>query len=139
MSTSALDRSTRYLAYLIDEGYRPQMDDPHCIIFRREGRGFVLICEDSDAEFFHLLYPRFWLVHTSEQHSRALLAANRTTKGLKAVKVFVGDDNRVYASIEAFYPGPDDFAAVFARNIRALVGAAATFIHEMEDDVQPEL
>ena len=137
MSTT-VDRTSRYLAYLIDEGYRPEMDDYGSILFKREGATFVFLIENSDAEFFHLLFPNFWQVHTSEEHSRALLAANRTTMDLKAVKVFVRDDNRVCASIEASYPGPDDFAAVFPRNIRSLEIAARTFIHEMKDGVHPE-
>ncbi len=46
--------------YLRSEGYSPQTDKDGDIVFKCEGRTYVVIVSESDNDYVQIVYPNFW-------------------------------------------------------------------------------
>jgi hypothetical protein len=121
-----------YMNYLEREGYRPWIDGDGDVIFKDEGGTYYIDVDESDAEYFRLVYPQFWSIDDSEELARAHMAANYATRRTKVAKVYIleGDKN-TSASVEVFFGEPMQFAAVFHRTMSALKAGVRNFVDQM--------
>ena len=119
-----------YSDFLTTEGYRPTQDGDGDLIFKKEGRTYLIICDDEDRMFFRLVFPNFWSIDSDAERLQALSAAQESTADTKVAKVFLVRDN-VWASVELFVADPAAVAPVFERSMGALESAVNRFASAM--------
>jgi hypothetical protein len=124
---------THYVAYLRREGYQPEIDDDGDVRFKREGFTYYVIVDDTDLEYFRILFPGIWIVEDSSERDRALAACSRVNRETKVAKAYLSGD-RVNLAVEMLLPDLDDVAAVFPRSMRILAVARDTFNEAMAQE-----
>jgi hypothetical protein len=136
-STNAMTKHERlelYRDFLIEEGFRPRLDDNGNVYFKCEGRTMVIQVDEKDEEFFRLIYPNVWPIESDAELAEVKEASIRATTETKVAKVFpVGEDT--WATIEAFYSPADAFKPIFRRCLSALRAGVKTFVASMEDSL----
>lgn len=130
VSTEKETRARMYEEYLQQEGYRPEVDGDGDIVFKAEGKVYVIIVDESDDEFFLLCLPSFWIIKNQEERNRVQSAALRATADTKVAKIMIAD-NCVWATIEMFCLPPESFKLVFERSMRALQASVSQFVELM--------
>ncbi len=128
MSTSGA--SEAYSTFLTNEGYRPTLDSDGDVVFKREGRTYLILIDDADPTFFRLVFPNFWEIESDPERLQVLLAAQSATADTKVAKVFIVGDN-VWASVEQFVSEPASATAVFDRALGAIDSAVSRFVATM--------
>jgi hypothetical protein len=123
-----------YLEYLRENGYRPQLDGDGDVVFKYEGKTFLIFVDEEDPGFFRLVFPNFWPIEDEAERVRAWQAATEATASTKVAKVFLVEDN-VWASVELFMGAPSGFAAVFGRCLDAIMVGVSTFATQMKASV----
>lgn len=114
--------------YLVEEGYRPVIDEDGDINFKSEGKFYLIDTYKDDEQFIRLFAPNIWEIENEEELKQALLQANRITCNLKSAKVFVIENQEnVWASIEMFVADVDAFIAVFPRCLSVVAAAVKDF------------
>ena len=112
--------------YLSKEGFSPNVDDVNDVVFKFEGRTYVIQVDARDPEFFRLIYPNFWSLESEQERQSAAVVAAEVNCGLKVAKVFMTDDD-TWASVELFINPIDNFKPVFRRSLGVLQAAANRF------------
>ena len=120
-----------YEEHLKQEGYAPNVDDNGNIVFKSEGKVYIIVLEDEDEAFFRLIFPNFWSIDSKRERTKVESAALTSTERTKVAKVFTVGDN-VWATVEMFVDSPDVVKPVFARCMSALRTAVANFVVEMK-------
>lgn len=123
-------RAKAYSDFLRSEGYIPELDKDGDIVFKSEGKTYLIIFDDSDELFFRLVFPNFWRIESPREREQVEAAALAATAGTKVAKVFPINDN-VWATIELFGTSPEVIKPVFSRCLSALRSAVNTFVNEM--------
>ncbi|MDP8235914.1 MAG: hypothetical protein P9M08_05995 [Candidatus Erginobacter occultus] len=121
-----------YTEYLIGEGYKPEIDKDGDIVFKREGRSYIIIIKEKDPEFFQLILPNFWAIESEEERARVLVAADASNAKSKYSKIYTVKDN-VWVSMELFVEKPDDFKQLFGRAMAALANGLTNFVSKMRE------
>jgi hypothetical protein len=127
---SKADRVRVFSDFLKEEGYSPKTDDDGGIVFKAEGKSYLIILDDKDEEFFRIVFPGFWSIESPDERLKVEQAALKATAGTKVAKVFPVQDN-TWASIELFSSSLDNAKSVFSRSVAALQAAVGTFAEEM--------
>jgi hypothetical protein len=125
-------RAQMYEEYLKEEGFHPEIDKDGDVVFKTEGKIYVIIIDENDEEFFRLLFPNFWPIESEQERAKVERAALHATAETKVAKVFPVKDD-VMASIEIFCNPPQNFKSVFKRSISALQTAVRTFATKMRE------
>lgn len=124
-----------YKNYLINQGYRPEVDEDGDIFFKREGRGFYIFPNENDKEYFRISLPNFWSIENEAERLQVLEACNYTNALTKVVKVHtVKNNTNVWASVEMFLKNPQDFEPIFERSCRAIISAVESFAEKMRGE-----
>jgi hypothetical protein len=124
-------RSHAFAEFLKAEGYVPTVDTDGDILFKFEGRTYVLLLDDEDTEFFRIVFPNFWEIESDDERRKIEKAALVATSDTKAAKVYpVRDDT--WASIEIFAATDEAFQRVFSRSMSALQSVIRNFSEEMK-------
>lgn len=118
--------------YLKAEGFTVTIDDDGDLIFKQEGRTYVLIIDEKDPDFLRLAFPNFWTIESEDERKRATHAAMLATAKTKVAKVYLAGDN-TWAAIETFAK-PEGFAGFIARGLLALRAAANNFAETMRGE-----
>lgn len=119
-----------YLDFLKKEGYVPQLDRDGDIVFKIEGRTYLIILDENDEVFFRLVFPNFWSIESEAERLKVERASVIATANTKVAKVFpVG--NNTWATIELFAPSPESVLPVLMRSMSALMTAVNKFVEEM--------
>ena len=126
------ERTEMYRAFLAEEGYAPKVDEDGDIVFKCEGKTYVILVEDKDAEFFRLAYPNFWSIDSEAERAKVAEASLHATTQTKVVKVFPIKDN-TWAAIEMFCSPPEAFKPVFQRSLSALRSGVEAFRSKMNE------
>jgi hypothetical protein len=129
---NAEQRRELYREYLVGEGFTASRDDDGDIHFKFEGKNYYVIVDDTDEEFFRLIYPNFWSIEDEDERARAYVAAHDASARTKVAKVYVRKDD-TWAAVEMFCAPPEVFRAVFPRSLSALQSAVQTFVEIMRD------
>jgi Putative bacterial sensory transduction regulator len=119
-----------YQDYLTEEGYRPTVDDDGDLVFKCEGKVYILYASESDKSFFRLVFPNFWAIESEEERQRVYQSCTLANAQVKVAKIYtVGDDT--WASVELFLAEPEHFKPVFERSLRAVEAAVDMFVEKM--------
>lgn len=128
---SKADRIQIVHQYLQQEGYAPQLDADGDLVFKYEGRTYIVILDENDDVFFRLVFPNFWSIESAAERDRVERAALKACAGTKVAKVFPVRDN-VWASAEVFVATPEHATAQFGRIMASVQAAVQTFVNEMK-------
>src|SRR5688572_25117587 len=102
-SKKAKKGAEKYLEFLAEEGFRPRINEYGNVTFKCEGRSYLILIDEKEAEYFYLVYPDFWRIDSDEELSRVKKAALAATVNTKAVKIYpVRDDTNTWATVEQF-------------------------------------
>ncbi len=121
-----MKRSEEYSEFLVEQGYRPSIDEDGDVTFKYEGGHYYLSVSEDDDLFFQLVYARFWNLEDEDERLRGINAANEINMRFKVVKVYIRNDD-TSATIECFMHHPNDFKGYFERSLRALQRAVFEF------------
>jgi hypothetical protein len=119
-----MTRTELYMEYLTEEGFRPKLDEEGDIVFKSEGKTYVLFASAGDEQLFRLGALWIWPIESEEERQRALEAAADATCTLKVAKVYPVNDN-IWATVEMLFEQPEHFRGVFPRAL-ALVQAGVS-------------
>jgi hypothetical protein len=124
------ERMEMYRTYLSSEGYSPEPMGDAGVLFRCEGKTYVILPDEKDEMFFRLILPGIWPIESEGERERVIAASVMTTGETKVAKVYPVDDN-TWASIEMFCLPADSFKPVFKRAMSALQTSLMTFASKM--------
>ncbi len=119
--------------FLLDEGFRPEIDEAGDVTFRFEGRFYYVSIYEDDPGFFHLVFPNFWEIEDKEERIRALEAANQVNRDTKTIKIYINAFDNVSCSVECFMAKPDDFEAYFFRSLQVMQDSVRNFVERMNE------
>jgi hypothetical protein len=129
--SSEAELQDMYVSFLLEEGYRPEVDQDGDVVFKREGRTYFIAVNAEDPGFFQLVLPNIWPIESEAERVQVLVAADYSNATSKASKVFIMEDD-VWVDVEFFVSPADDFADVFERCIRAIGNGVSMFVKDMQ-------
>lgn len=124
------ERIKMYETYLKGEGYSPETIKEG-VVFKAEGKTYVIMVDENDEQFFRLVFPNFWSIDNDKERAKVTAAANQATAATKVAKVFPVENN-TWGTIELFVASPDHFKGVFTRSMGALQAAVQNFVGAMK-------
>ena len=130
---SKQERADMYRNYLGEEGFSPKLDSDGAVVFKYEGKSYCIIVDESDEEFFRLVFPNFWSIENDEEREKVLKAAIYSTARTKVAKVFTVRDD-TWAAIEMFCSPPEAFKISFRRSLNALQTGVNNFLEKMHEE-----
>lgn len=143
MSRNIAEGLTQYFQTLLDgEGFnrgQVQWDDSaqtSDLIFKVEGRNYILIADADDTDFVRLVFPNFWPLESDEEFAAALQAISIVNGRCKGAKIHAnsGNDNIIVtAEFLISSTEPKLASALFVRYIRMINNAADEFAKIMRE------
>jgi hypothetical protein len=126
-----------YEELLREQGFQPQRTQAGDLSFKYEGQTYLIIVDEKDPRFFHLLYTGVWKIETPEVLREALEVCNQLTSGRKVAKVFVTQDRaHVNASVELFVPEPATMRPLFMRALNSLEFVVREFRDQLRRGIE---
>ena len=126
-----MERLNAYLDYLKEEGYRPAVDDDGDIVFKAEGKMYVLFNPADDTELLRLGALGLWPLESPDELALAFRVCSSVTGRFKLAKVYVVGDSNVMATIDQLLPEADLIEAIFPRALSIIQEAVREFREEM--------
>ncbi len=137
MTTTTTHPATeKYIDYLKQEGYVPQLDMQGNIVFKREGLTYVLFTSLDDPNFLRLVCPGIWKIDSDELRARTLAALNLVCANIKVVKAFVVDD-QVWVAAETFLETEESYKTELPRLLALVAFGVQTSVNQVRS--QPPL
>ncbi len=124
------ERINMYTAYLKGEGYSPE-SIKEGVVFKAEGKTYVIMVDENDEQFFRLVFPNFWSIDNDKERVKVVAASSQATAATKVAKIFPVENN-TWGTIELFVASPDAFKGVFTRSMGALQAAVQNFVQAMK-------
>ncbi len=121
-----------YASFLRSEGYSPELDKHGNVRFKAEGGTYLIFANETDAEYFYLIFPNFWPINGDRERVHAYQAACHATASAKVAKVYPLGDN-VSVSIELLFSEPEQFRPVFQRAMTMVKSAVTLFAEKMRE------
>ena len=129
------ERAEMFMEHLAEEGYRPKLDDDGDVVFKHEGGGYCIIIDETDEQYFRIIFPGFWSIESEQERAMVEKAALHATKQVKVAKIFpVRDDT--WAAVELFCDPPSNALSVLGRSLGSLQTATNAFRAKMEEQAQ---
>jgi hypothetical protein len=119
-----------YVSFLLEEGYRPRLDDDEDVIFKKEGLSFFILIDPSDPLYFRVVCPNLWEAESPAERVRILEACNSGNSRSKAVK-FTLVRNSVWAGTEIFLSEPNAYKPIFERTMLSIQLSVSAFIRDL--------
>ncbi|MFH2123992.1 MAG: hypothetical protein ABIJ50_10985 [Pseudomonadota bacterium] len=118
--------------FLEEEGFRPKIDDDGDIMFKYEGKTYIIQFDEDDALFIRLMLPNFWELDSDSEKAQATKISLEITRQVKVAKVFSVED-RMWSSAELFLPNEESIKPIFNKIMAVVSGAAVLFARKMHD------
>lgn len=128
-----MSKAEMYVDFLREEGYVPKVDEDGDVVFKCEGRTYIVFGEEKDESYFRLAFPAFWEIESADEEDQAREAINELNAKMKVMKLFIVRDN-VWASVEMFLDPIESFKSVFTRSLNLLQQG----VNEFRDQMQPQ-
>ncbi len=119
-----------YYDFLKSEGYLPELDRDGDLVFKIEGRTYLIILDENDEPFFRLVFPNFWRIESAAERAKVERAALIATASTKVAKIFPVGEN-TWGTVEMFASSPEHVLPVLLRSLSALNTAVMKFVEEM--------
>lgn len=126
-----VDMQNEYLAFLKAEGFSGKIDGDGDVEFKFEGKFYYFIIDETDPEFFYILFPNFWAIESAEERAQVASAASIASKTTKVAKVYI-DGNDTSIGAQVFIKDKDDYKIWFRRMIDCIGTALDAFREEMD-------
>ena len=143
MSRNVAEALTQHFQSMLDkEGYnRGQISwdadaNSSALVFKVEGRGYILIADADDNDFVRLMFPNFWPIESDEEFAAALQAISLVNARCKGAKIHASSKNdNIIATVEFLIDAqnPQLKSSLFLRYIRMLNNAADEFARFMRE------
>ena len=78
-----------YLDFLVEQGFAPKIDNDNDVVFKYEGKTFLISIDEQDEQYFRLIFPNFWSVNDTTELSKALKVANDVNSSIKVATVII--------------------------------------------------
>jgi hypothetical protein len=122
----------RYLNFLREEGYTPNIDEDGDVRFRYEGGTYYIIIMEDDPEYLRILYPNFWEIESDAELSRAYRAASTVNRTTKIAKIYINrNEGNISMVAESLMAKQDDYRSWFQRLLNIIGTARRDFRTEM--------
>jgi hypothetical protein len=109
-----------YMDYLSAEGFRPELTPAGNVMFRREGRFYLVYADEKDPTYFRLTLTLNYDDKGPEARAARVDASNSASEQTKVAKAFVTQEAGATFSIEMFLVVPGDFKSAMPRSLRAI-------------------
>lgn len=127
---TAEDLQAMYTEHLRELGLDAALDDDGDVVFRFEGKTFMLRVDELDPWCFRVVLANIWNVESEADRQVAYRAMERTNALSKVAKAYLVED-QVWLSAESLLPTPEDHRAVLGRSMEALVQALGIFVRAL--------
>ena len=125
----ASPRMLNTLTALAARNLTASIDKDGDVVFKRDGKTWIIFIDDADPTFFRIALPNFWPIEDEDERQRAFAACSHASCAVKVAKVFVVNDN-IWASAELLLPD-GDWTAIFDRCLDTLDLVVSSFISQM--------
>lgn len=122
-----------YTRYLDEQGFRPTVSDMGNVLFKSEGRTYVIYLDPKDAAYFRIVLSFKADDGDETLRNRRLEALNEVNRTMKTVKSHIGTDGNINFSVEMFQAKVGDANKDFARTLRAMGQAVTKYGAKMKD------
>ena len=122
-----------YQEFLVDEGFKPEVDEDGDVRFKREGKTYFINVEAEDPECFRLVLANIWPIESEDERKLVMVAMDHCNAQAKVAKAYMVKDN-VWVAIESFIAKPEDFKAIFKRSLSALDHGVSLYATRMREE-----
>ena len=84
-----MEHQKMYLDFLVEQGFAPKIDNDNDVVFKYEGKTFLISIDEQDEQYFRLIFPNFWSVNDTTELSKALKVANDVNSSIKVATVII--------------------------------------------------
>ena len=112
-----------YSGYLANEGYRPETTQNGNVRFRREGKIYVIYCDERDPTYFRLVLSFSAEDKSAAMRVKRLEGVNTASNDTKVIKAYLDSDGDPTFAAEMFLVVPGDFKTTIQRLFRAMDSA----------------
>lgn len=112
-----------YSSYLNTEGFRPEITPNGNVRFRREGKIYVIYCDERDPTYFRLVLSFSAEDKSPAMRAKRLEGINVASSDTKVIKAYLDSDGDPTFAAEMFLVVPGDFKTTIARLMRAMDSA----------------
>ena len=112
-----------FSAYLNTEGFRPEITPSGNVRFRREGKVYVIYCDERDPTYFRLVLSFSAEDKSAAMRAKRLEGVNSASSDTKVIKGYLDTDGDPTFAAEMFLVVPGDFKTTMARLLRAMDSA----------------
>lgn len=116
-----------YTSYLDEQGFRPSLTELGNVLFKAEGRNYVIYVDEKDPTYFRLVVSFTYTDAGEEAQHRRLKALSEVNRTMKSVKAYVGTSGSTDFSIEMFQNKLGDANANLTRMLRQLRAAVSKY------------
>ncbi len=109
-----------YSSYLSTEGFRPELTPSGNVRFKREGRSYVIMVDETDPTFFNLVLGFAEKDKSPQARARRLEGCNTASAEVKVVKAYLDRDGDPTFSSELFLTEPGEFKTTLTRLLSAM-------------------
>jgi len=124
-----------YMDYLVTEGYVPKIDPDGDVMFKREGRPYFILVDETDPMYFSVALG-LSSVDTEEEMLKVVLAAHYTNARIKVCKIFTAGKT-VWVGVQIFVASPENFKSTFERSLSAIDSGTAVFVSLLQQKSNP--
>jgi len=100
---------------LAEEGYRPHIDEDGDIVFRSQGKTYVVSVDPADAQFFRLGAYCLYTLSGEAAANKAHRIGHELAMRFKGTKALIVEDQVVHVVLESVLVEPEHFATVLER------------------------
>lgn len=120
---------------LAHEGYRPDISDDGDLVFKFEGKTYILSNDMEDPDYFRLILPQFCEAKTARQQEKMLYALNETNAHIKMLKIYVNKANQKLYTSMAYetYCNNYDLVVVLNRGLGTINQGLQYFINSFQE------
>lgn len=134
---SSLSEPAR-LAYdwLLDDGYKPSVDEDGDVQFKAQGY-FFYVQDNDDDKYLRLVMPVIKSIDMDDiiQIYSALSACNEITKRKRLVKAYVNDEGDVSLAVSTYIDDSPEVGYYLDKSINFLISARESWLEEYESGV----
>jgi len=122
----------RYVDFLTEEGYGPEVDDDGDVKFQYNERTYYITIDNDDPDFFRVARLANLKLSDPAKITQAKEICHQVTRDVKVAKVY-WLKGVIWTSSEQIMANPDDFESIFARTMRLTDSAYTKFVQAWKD------
>lgn len=122
----------RYMAFLNDKGYSPEVDSDGDIKFTYNSRSYYITIDNEEDRFFRLARLANLKLESTTEITRAREICHDITQDVKVAKVY-WLKNIIWVSSELLMPDKGSYELIFDRCLELTESAYLKFVKEWKD------